>query len=78
MSWLTEGHSGRIRTPRAWSLRIRVAVVVAACQIVAAIVATNIIGVQLNIVAHLASLWVFAASLCAGRETLVGVDRAAG
>lgn len=43
--------------------QIRIAAVVAACLIVEAIVAKNIIDVTVNIVAFLAPLWVFAVSL---------------
>jgi hypothetical protein len=50
-------------TPRAWPPQIRIAAVVAACLIVEAIVAKNVMDVTVNIVAFLAPLWVFAVSL---------------
>ena len=50
-------------TPRAWPPQIRIAAVVAACLIVEAIVAKNVLDVTVNIVAFLAPLWVLAVSL---------------
>ncbi len=49
-------------TPRTWPPQVRIAVVVAACLIVEAIVAKNVMDVTVNIVAFLAPLWVFAVS----------------
>jgi hypothetical protein len=42
--------------------QLRIAVVVAACLIVEAVVAKNVMDVTINIVAFLAPLWVFAVS----------------
>jgi hypothetical protein len=50
-------------TPGAWPPQIRIAAVVAACLIVEAIVAKNVLDVTVNIVAFLAPLWVLAVSL---------------
>lgn len=49
--------------PRAWPPQIRVAVVVAACLVVEAIVAKSVLDVTVDVVALLAPLWVFAVSL---------------
>lgn len=51
------------RAPREWPPEIRIATVVAACLLVEAIVAKNVMHVSVNIVAFLAPLWVFAVSL---------------
>lgn len=56
------GHRHR-GVPRAWPPQIRIAVVVAACLILEAVVAKNVMDVTVNIVAFLAPLWVFAVSL---------------
>ena len=63
MNQLTSAHGRHRRAPREWPPQIRVAVVVAACLIVEAIVAKNIMDVTINIVAFLLPLWVFAVSL---------------
>ena len=55
-------HARRAYAPRGWPPQIRIAVVVAACLIIEAIVAKNVMGVTINIVAFLAPLWVFAVS----------------
>ena len=55
-------HPRRTYALRMWPSQIRVAVVVAACLIVEAIVAKNVMDVKVNIVALLAPLWVFAVS----------------
>ena len=43
--------------------QLRIAIVVAACLLVEAVVAKNVMDVTINIVAFLAPLWVFAVSL---------------
>jgi hypothetical protein len=62
MNQLTGTHHRRRYAPQAWPPPIRVAAVVAACLIVEAIVAKNVMDVTINIVAFLAPLWVFAVS----------------
>ena len=62
MNQLTGTHSRRVQSPRTWPPQIRIAIVVAACLIVEAIVAKNVMHVKVNIVALLAPLWVFAVS----------------
>lgn len=52
--------------PRVWPPEIRLAVVVAACLIGEAIVAKNALHVRLDLVAQLAPIWVYGASLAWG------------
>ena len=63
MNQITRAHHRHRGAPRAWPPQIRIAAVVAACLIVEAIVAKNVMDVTVNIVAFLAPLWVFAVSL---------------
>jgi len=63
MNHLTGTHARRSYAPRRWPPPIRIAVVVAACLVVEAIVAKNVMDVTVNIAAFLAPLWVFAVSL---------------
>lgn len=62
MNQLTGTDSRRVQSPRTWPPQIRLAVVVAACLIVEAIVAKNVMHVKINFVLQLAPLWVFAVS----------------
>jgi hypothetical protein len=62
MNQLTGTHSRPVQSPRTWPPQIRIAIVVAACLIIEAIVAKNVMHVKVNIVALLAPLWVFAVS----------------
>jgi hypothetical protein len=56
-------HAGsRHRPSGTWRPELRIAIVVAACLVVEAVVAKNIMDVTVNIVAFLAPLWVFAVS----------------
>ena len=66
-----DGHTGRIHEPR-WrkALRhpnVRVALVAAACLMVGAIVAKNVLDVQLDFVSQLGALWVWLAYTLSGR-----------
>jgi hypothetical protein len=63
MNQLTGVHHRRGQAARAQPREIRIAAVVAACLIVEAFVAKNVMDVTVNIVAFLAPLWVFAVSL---------------
>lgn len=54
--------SGRTSSSRAARAQLRIATVVAACLVVEAVVAKNVLDVTINIVAFLAPLWVFAVS----------------
>jgi hypothetical protein len=58
---LTRAHHRHRYAPR--TPQIRIALVVAACLIVEAIIAKNVMDVTVNIVAYLAPLWVFVVSL---------------
>jgi hypothetical protein len=60
---VTGVHHGHRYALQAWPPQIRIAAVVAACLIVEAIVAKNIMGVTVTVVAFLAPLWVFAVAL---------------
>jgi hypothetical protein len=62
MNPFTGIHHRNRYAPQSWPSQIRIAVVVAACLIVEAIVAKNVMDVTINIVAFLAPLWVFAVS----------------
>ena len=62
MNQVAGSHFRHRHAPRAWPAQIRIAAVVAACLIVEAIVAKNVMDVTVNIVAFLAPLWVFAVS----------------
>lgn len=62
MNQLTGTDSRRVQSPRTWPPQIRLAVVVAACLIVEAIVAKNVMHVKINFVLQLTPLWVFAVS----------------
>jgi hypothetical protein len=62
MNQFTRKHHRHRYAPRTWQPQIRIAAVVAACLVVEAIVAKNIMDVTVNIVALLAPLWVFAVS----------------
>jgi dipeptide/tripeptide permease len=62
MNQFTRLHPQHRHAPRTWPPQMRIAVVVAACLIVEAIVAKNVIGGTVDIVAFLAPLWVFALS----------------
>ena len=62
MNQLTRTNGRHRHAPRAWPVELRIAAVVAACLIVEAIVAKNVMDVTVNIVAFLAPLWVFAVS----------------
>lgn len=63
MNQLTGAHHRHRHAARGWPPQIRIAAVVAACLIIEAIVAKNVINVTVNVVAVLAPLWVFAVSL---------------
>ena len=62
MNQLTGTHHRHRYAPRAWPPQIRIAAIVAACLIVEAVVAKNVMDVTVDIVAFLAPLWVFAVS----------------
>jgi len=62
MNQLSGIHSPRVQSPRTWPPQVRIAIVVAACLIVEAIVAKNVMHVKVDILALLAPLWVFAVS----------------
>ena len=63
MNQLTGVHHRHRYAPRAWPPQIRIAAVVAACLIVEAVIAKNVMDVTVNFVAYLAPLWVFPVSL---------------
>jgi hypothetical protein len=62
MNQLNRIHHRHRYAPRTTPPQIRIALVVAACLIVEAIVAKNVMDVTVNVVAFLAPLWVFALS----------------
>ncbi len=62
MNQYTGTHHRHRYAPRTWPQQIRIAAVVAACLIVEAVVAKNVMDVSVNIVAFLAPLWVLAVS----------------
>jgi hypothetical protein len=62
MNQVAGSHSWHPHAPRAWPAQVRIAAVVAACLVVEAIVAKNVMDVTVDIVAFLAPLWVFAVS----------------